>query len=93
MPKPNRRLRPEVNAGSMADIAFMLLIFFLVTTTMDVDKGITVMLPPWSETPPLPPPPMNRKNILKINLNAADQLLVRGEISELSQSLNGLRAK
>ena len=79
-----RREIPEINAGSMADIAFLLLIFFLVTTTMDTDKGLIRKLP---EIPPAdqpPPPKINKRNIFEVLVNANDQLLVEGEIVELS---------
>jgi biopolymer transport protein ExbD len=52
---------PEVNAGSMADIAFLLLIFFLVTTTIETDRGINRKLPPIEEIQD--PPPIKEKNI------------------------------
>ena len=78
--KKRRRLKNEVNAGSMADIAFLLLIFFLVTTTIEIDKGISVRLPPLVDTPPAKPP---AKNVLSIKLNADNELLVEGERTEL----------
>lgn len=78
------RMSSEINAGSMADIAFLLLIFFLVTTTIVEDKGVLVKLPPWSEEPP-DVQKMNTRNVYSVLVNANNQLLVRGEPSELSQ--------
>ncbi len=72
------RMSNEINAGSMADIAFLLLIFFLVTTTIDVDKGVLVKLPPWSEEPP-EVEKMKTRNVYSVLVNAQNQLLVRGE--------------
>lgn len=71
---------PEVNAGSMADIAFLLLIFFLVTTTIDTDKGIAIRLPPMpEENQPENDIRIKERNVLKVLVNANDQLLVNGE--------------
>ena len=78
MPKKSTRSAPEVNAGSMADIAFLLLIFFLVTTTIDVDKGVLVRLPPWSDEPP-EDLKLKKRNVYSVLVNAQNQLLVRGE--------------
>lgn len=79
MAKGNRPTS-EVNSGSMADIAFLLLIFFLVTTTIANDKGIAMLLPPKPD-PNQPPPEVtkNDRNIFKILANSQDRLLVEDE--------------
>ncbi len=73
---------PEVSAGSMADIAFLLLIFFLVTTTIETDAGLDRMLPPW-EPPTEDPPIIKQKNIFTVNINRNGQLLVEDELIEI----------
>ena len=76
-----RRGAPEVNAGSMADIAFLLLIFFLVTTTIGVDQGINRLLPRYEENPPVPP--INERNILTVLVNKDNQLLVEEKLVDI----------
>ena len=85
MPSNNDKKKiPELNAAPMADIAFLLLIFFLVVTTFDTDKGIQRKLPPMPEGPP-PKVDVNQRNVFIVLLNAADKLLVEGEPLEVSQ--------
>lgn len=91
MARNKDRGTPEVSSGSMADIAFLLLIFFLVTTTIANDKGILMQLPP----PPEPDQPeieFQERNIFKILANSNDQLLVENEpynrpMSELKEDV------
>jgi biopolymer transport protein ExbD len=77
------RMDNEINAGSMADIAFLLLIFFLVTTTMAEDSGILVKLPPWSDEPP-DITRLKERNVFSVLVNASNQLLVRGEPTDIN---------
>lgn len=77
-----KRAAPEVNAGSMADIAFLLLIFFLVTTTIEKDKGILRSLPPIDNSD-VEPPVIKQKNLFIVLLNRRDQLLVEDEEMEI----------
>jgi biopolymer transport protein ExbD len=76
-----KRAAPEVNAGSMADIAFLLLIFFLVTTTMEKDYGINRKLPPIedSEEDVI----IKQKNIFTVLLNNKDQMQVEDELMQV----------
>ena len=76
-----RRSTPEVNAGSMADIAFLLLIFFLVTTTIEKDKGIARQLPPIEDVED--PPIIKQKNLFIVNVNRDDQLLVEEQLMDV----------
>jgi biopolymer transport protein ExbD len=77
-----RRSSPEVNAGSMADIAFLLLIFFLVTTTIETDSGISRKLPPMQEEE-VEPPVIKQKNIFQVIVSRNNDLLVEDELMEL----------
>ena len=86
-----KRTMPGINATSTADIAFMLLIFFLTTTSMNTDKGLARRLPP----PPDPNVKQNddlkvkERNVLQVRINKDNQLMVGSEYMEVSQ----LRAK
>lgn len=77
-----KRSAPEINAGSMADIAFLLLIFFLVTTTIDKDKGLVRQLPPPLDEN-IVPPIIKQKNLFVVLVNGNNDLLVEDEPMEL----------
>ena len=89
MARKKRRLQTEINAGSMADIAFLLLIFFLVTTQIETDKGIFVKLPHWIEDQP--PQPLVDRNVFTIKVNRANQLLIEGEQGQIDGLKNQVK--
>lgn len=80
-----KREVPELNSSSTADIAFLLLVFFLMTTSMAVNKGLARRLPP-----PVPAEQktedlkVKERNVFVVLINSEDQLLVRGEYTELA---------
>ena len=77
---------PQINASSMADISFLLLIFFLVTTSMDVNQGLARRLPA-----PIPPDQkvedfdIKKRNIFVVKINSMNQLLVQGQEMDIKQ--------
>lgn len=77
------KLNTDINAGSMADISFLLLLFFLVTTTIAEDKGVLVLLPPWSEEKV--DVQIHKRNVFSVLVNANNQLLVRGEEMDIDK--------
>ncbi|RIH66736.1 biopolymer transporter ExbD [Mariniphaga sediminis] len=78
------RKTPEVPATSLADIAFMLLIFFLVTTTMDVDSGLERRLPQWIDPEELENDDrINERNVFVVLVNRNNDLLVEGEYANI----------
>jgi len=71
-----RKLDNTINAGSMADIAFLLLLFFLVATTIQSESGIYVRLPPYSNQPPVP---LAENKVITVKVNAENRFLIEGE--------------
>ena len=78
-----RKKTPEINASSTADIAFLLLTFFLMTTTMDVDSGLFRRLPPMPPPDQVIAPPVAKRNILQVLVNKNDLLAVNGELMQI----------
>lgn len=78
------KLMPEVNAGSMADIAFLLLIFFLITAAIPKDKGITRKLP--AECPPgtICNIDIHENNLLRIVINSDNAIMVENEVVSIA---------
>ncbi|HMR58132.1 MAG TPA: biopolymer transporter ExbD [Cyclobacteriaceae bacterium] len=76
------RSTPEIPNASMADIAFLLLTFFLVTTTMPNNKGLSIALPPPPEVAPPDDVKIQERNMFKIQINSSDALLIEGEPRE-----------
>ena len=73
--KPRRAEQQEINSSSMSDIAFLLLVFFLVTTTISLDKGISLILPADGNELEV-----NRKNIISIVINDRGKVLMDDQI-------------
>ncbi|MBK8502595.1 MAG: biopolymer transporter ExbD [Saprospiraceae bacterium] len=79
-----------IPTGSMADIAFLLLIFFLVTTTIRDERGIMVKLPAWN--PNAPVTHVNERNVLNIYINASNELMVENEFISIDELKNFIKA-
>lgn len=87
-----RRATPEINASSVADLAFLLLIFFLVTTTMNVDSGISRTLPQMPpENQDMSNIKVKERNLLVVLINRNDKLSVGGELMETDQLTDKVR--
>jgi len=76
------RSTPSIPNSSMADIAFLLLTFFLVTTTMPNNSGLSIALPPPPEATPPEDVKIQERNMFKIQVNSSDALLIEGEPRE-----------
>ena len=82
--KGRTREMTEIPSASLADIAFLLLIFFLVTTTIDVDTGIGLVLPPAPDENQ-EPPPIKQRNLLKILVSTQGLILIDGKEATIDQ--------
>lgn len=80
--KTKKRIVSVVSAGSLADVAFLLLIFFLVTTTIQTDTGLNVLLPAWTENKEFKK--KKDKNVLSVIINSENELMIEGKKAPLS---------
>ena len=78
----NRRTVPQLNTTSTADISFILLVFFLIMTSMDTDKGLTRMLPPINDENRQEATDIEKRNVMSLQLTAADGLTINGKQEE-----------
>lgn len=79
---------PEIPSASLPDIVFQLLIFFLVTTTIDVDKGLDLVLPPVGEVKEI-----NKKNITNLLINDLGQILIDNKVVDIQEVDDVVRNK
>lgn len=80
--KTKKRMVPVVSAGSLADVAFLLLIFFLVATTIQTDTGLNVLLPAWTENDIFEK--KQNRNVLSVIINSENELMIEGKRAQLS---------
>ena len=78
-----KRKYPEINAASMADIAFQLLLFFIISTTMSTDSGLFRKLPPMLEEKQLEEQDIKERNVFVVLVNRDDQLLIENELMDI----------
>jgi biopolymer transport protein ExbD len=86
--KRKERTEPDIPSASLPDIVFQLLIFFLVTTTIDIDKGLDLVLPPIGENIEI-----SRRNITNLLINDASQILIDEEVVPVEDVDNVIRDK
>jgi len=91
MLKRRQRVEAEIPSASMADIAFELMIFFLVATTFDVDTGIGLVLPPAAET--TEQVKVKQSDIAKLLVNAAGEVLLDGDLITIPQIRETIKNK
>lgn len=75
--RTNTIRKVELNTSSVADVAFLLLSFFLMTAVIETDAGLALSLPEWHDRPI--PHEVLQRNLFKIHLNSADEIMVEGE--------------
>jgi biopolymer transport protein ExbD len=87
MPAKLKHRSAEISTSSVADVAFLLLSFFLMTTVIESDTGLTLTLPEWRDEPIQVQ--RHERNIFNIHINSRDAVMIEGEVSQLA----GLKGK